>query len=85
MTLEELKKVRFKFQSHIAMADEHIATYINEQYGFMMIVRTPKKDEFTYGKAKRHFVYRGVTYKTLPKFMEAIKDIQYDKARTGAI
>ena len=72
-------------QSHMAMADEHIATYINEQYGFMMIVRTPKKDEFTYGKAKRHFVYRGVTYKTLPKFMEAIKDIQYDKARTGAI
>lgn len=77
MTLEELKKVRFRMQSHLAMEDEHIATYVNDQYGFMMIVRTPKKDEFTFGKAKRHFVYRGVTYKTLPKFMEAIKDVNY--------
>lgn len=77
MTLEELRKVRFRMQSHMAMEDEHIATYINEQYGFVMIVRTPKKDEFTFGRAKRHFVYRGVTYKTLPKFMGAIKDVEY--------
>ena len=77
MTLEELKKVRFRMQWRLAMEDEHIATYINEQYAFTMIVRTPKKDEFTYGRAKRHFVYRGVTYKTLPKFLEAIKDIEY--------
>lgn len=77
MTLEELKKVRFKFQSHIAMADEHIATYINEQYGFMMIVRTPKKDEFTFGRTITHYMFRGVVYKSLPKFLEAIKDVNY--------
>lgn len=77
MTLEELKKVKFRMQSHLAMEDEHIATYTNEQYGFMMIVRTPKKDAFTYGKAKRHFYYRGALYKSLPKFLEAIKDVNY--------
>lgn len=77
MTLEELKKVPFRMQSHMALADEHIATYINEQYGFMMIVRTPKKGEFTFGRAKRHFGYRGALYKSLPKFLEAIKDVNY--------
>ena len=77
MTLEELKKLQFRMESHIAMADEHITTYINEQYGFVMCKRTKKKDEFTYGRTITHYMFRGVVYKSLPKFLEAIKDVNY--------
>lgn len=77
MTLEELRKVPFRMQSHMAMADEHIATYINEQYGFGMCKRTKKKDEFTYGRTITHYMFGGVVYKSLLKFLEAIEDVNY--------
>ena len=55
MTLEELKKLRFRMQSHVAMEDEHIASYVNDDYGFIMQVITKKKNEFKFGRSKRHF------------------------------
>ena len=85
MTLEELKKLRFRMQSHVAMEDEHIASYVNDDYGFIMQVITKKKNEFKFGRSKRHFIYKDKRYRSLPKFLEAIKDLKYDKARTGAI
>ena len=85
MTLEELKKLRFRMQSHIAMEDEHITNYCNDDYGFIMQVSTKKKNEFEFGRSKRHFIYKGKRYRSLPKFLEAIKDIQYDKTRIGTV
>lgn len=78
MTVDELKKVPFRFVSHLAMETYHAATYVNEQYGFTMCVRTRKKDDFTFGRTTKHYRYEGVVYKSLPKFLEAIKDVVYE-------
>lgn len=85
MTLEELRELRFRMESHMAIEDAHIASYINDDYGFIMQVSTKKKNEFEFGRSTRHFIYKGKRYRSLPKFLEAIKDIQYDKTRTGTI
>jgi len=78
MTKEELVKVPFKFSSHISMAHEHIATYINTSYGFTMWRHTRvKSDGFTYGRTRTHYGYKGKVYKSLPKFLEAIKDVPF--------
>lgn len=78
MTKEELQKVPFKFSSHMSMSDHHSATYINKQYGFSMSKHTKKTGEFTFGRTITHYGYNGVTYKSLKKFLEAIKDIKYE-------
>ena len=78
MTLEELKRVPFRFAGHIAFSDEHQSTYYNEQYGFKMVTLTRCYDEgMTYGRTRRHFYYNGKWYKSLKKFLEAIKDVEY--------
>ena len=77
MTLEELKKLRFRMESHMAMEDAHIASYVNDDYGFIMQVTTKKKNEFEFGRSTRHFIYKGKRYRSLPKFLEAIKEIKY--------
>lgn len=78
MTLDELKKVPFKFQSHLVTASHHASVYVNEQYGFSMCKRTKVKDEFNFGRTTTHYMYKGVVYKSLPKFLEAIKDVKYE-------
>lgn len=85
MTLEELKKLRFRMQSHIAIENEHVATYVNDDYGFIMQVITKKKNEFEFGRSKRHFIYKGKRYRSLPKFLDAIKDVEYDETRISVI
>ena len=78
MTLEELMKVPFRFCGHISMADEHQSTYCNEQYGFKMVTITPRYDDgMRFGRTRRHFYYNGKWYKSLKKFLEAIKDIEF--------
>ena len=78
MTKEELKRVPFKFCGHLAMADEHQSSYYNEQYGFKMVTLTRCYDEgMRYGRTRRHFYYNGKWYKSLKKFLEAIKDVEF--------
>ena len=77
MKAEELKKVPFRFCGHISMADEHQSTYCNEQYGFKMVTITPCYDDgMRFGRTRRHFYYNGKWYKSLKKFLEAIKDVE---------
>ena len=78
MTLEELKKVPLRFFGHISMADEHQSTYCNEQYGFKMVTITPCYDDgMRFGRTRRHFYYNGKWYKSLKKFLEVIKDVEF--------
>ena len=78
MTLEELKKVPFRFCGHISMADEHQSTYCNEQYGFKMVTITPCYDDgMRFGRTRRHFYYNGKWHKSLKKFLEVIKDVEF--------
>ena len=78
MTKEEFQKVPFKFRTHLAMASYDASTYVNEQYGFSMCKRTKKTGEFTFGRTTTHYMYKGVVYKSLLEFLEAIKDVKYE-------
>lgn len=76
MTKEELNKIPFRFVSHMSMEHEHSATYVNDEYGFAMCSHTKKNKYGDFGRTYRHFMYQGVVYKSLPKFLEAIKDVE---------
>lgn len=76
MTAEDFEKLPFRMVCSLAMEHEHCATYINDQYGFMMCVHTQKKaDGFTFGRSYTHYKFLGKVYKTKAKFLEAIKDV----------
>ena len=78
MTKEELAKVPFKHCGRISFSFEHQSTYYNEQYGFKMVAITPCRDVgMTFGRTKKHFYYNGEWYKSLNKFLEAIKDVEF--------
>ena len=80
MTKEELSKIPFKCVSHLAMAHEHCVTYVNEEYDFGICDCTKvKADGYTFGRTYRHYRYKDKVYKTLPKFLEAIKDVYYKR------
>jgi len=77
MTKEELRKVPFRMVSHLSMEHEHCSTYSSDQYGFMMCCHTKCIDGVACGRTCRHFMYRDKVYKSLPKFLEAIKDVEF--------
>lgn len=76
MTAEELSKIPFKCVASLAMEHEHCLTYVNEDYDFGMCKHTKKKsDGFSFGRTYTHYRYRDKVYKSLPKFLEAIKEV----------
>ena len=78
MTKEEFEKVPFKMTSHVSMVHQHTITYVNRQYGFVLVCSTAvKKDGFEFGKTKKTFIYNGKKYKSLDIFLEAIKDVKF--------
>lgn len=82
MTQEELEKVPFRMTAHVSMAHEHTATYVNQQYGFIMVCRTRvTKNGTDFGKTRREFVYEGKRYKKLEGFLEAIKDVEFKEEK----
>ena len=43
-----------------------------------MVTLTRFYDEgMTYGRTRRHFYYNGKWYKSLKKFLEAVKDVEF--------
>lgn len=80
MTQEELSKIPFTFVAHLSMEHEHCITYVNTEYNFGICEHTPvKSDGFTFGRPYRHYRWGNKVYKTLPKFLEAIKDVKLIK------
>lgn len=78
MTLEELKKVPFNWCCHASYADEHVSAYYNAQYGFKKKVITACYDEgMRFGRTRVHYFYDGKWYKSMKKFLEAIKDVKF--------
>ena len=78
MTEEEVKKIPFHMQTHLAMATEHTCAYVDESGRLGFCVHTPiKKDEYgwqEFGKAYRHYRIDGKVYKSYKKWIEALKD-----------
>lgn len=78
MTKEELSKVPFRFMSSLSMNHEHCTTYSNLEYGFYMCKHAKVKgDGLSFGRTYTHYMYNDKVYKSLPKFLEAIKDVPF--------
>lgn len=77
MTEQELSKIPFRCVCHLALKDEHIATYSDESGRLGFSVTTPKKDEFTFGKGRTHYRIDGKIYKSKKKFLEALKGFSF--------
>ena len=79
MTEEELNRLPWQFQCHLAMEHEHCSTYNAEYNGhrFGVCNHTPI-DSATmepHGRRYRHWMLDGKVYKTRKKFLEAIANI----------
>lgn len=77
MTAEELAQVPFEFVCSIAMEHEHTTTLKNDEYDMGYCLHTIKRADGGFGRSYRHYRYRDKIYKTLPKFLEAIKDVKF--------
>jgi hypothetical protein len=82
MTREQLEKVPFRMAGHVSMEHEHTATYVNQQYGFVMVCRTKvTKNGTDFGKTRRVFIYEYKKYNKLEDFLEAIKDVEFNEEK----
>jgi len=82
MTIEELKKVKFRETCHLALEDEYSTTYVSEDGRIGFCDHTPR-DKYGMvkkgGRTIRHFMIDGKVYKSKEKFLEAIKDFEPKK------
>jgi len=74
MTIEELKKIPFRFVGHMSMEDEHTTTYSSADNQLGWCDHIPYKNGRPCGGAYRHYRIGLKVYKTKAKFLEAIKD-----------
>ena len=76
MTLEELKKVKFHFVSHLSMEKEHRTTYADEsgRLGFCDITKK-KKNGFLFGNSRRSCIW----YDTFGEFVRALEKFELQK------
>lgn len=51
--------IGWKFVHSIALRHEHIAQYVNSEFGLSMEQVTKKKDEFTFGSVKTYYFIDG--------------------------
>ena len=77
MTKDELGKVSFTFESSLSMEHEHCTVYCNKEYGFSFCSHTKKKKNGDFGRSYRHYLYQDKVYKSIDKFLEAIKDVEF--------
>lgn len=78
MTEKELAKIPFRCVGHLALAHEHLLTYVSEDGRLGFCDHTPKRKNGTFGKSRRHYRIDNKTYKSKQKFIEALKDFNPD-------
>lgn len=74
MTEEEFSKVKFRTVEHLSMEHEHVSTYESHNGRLGICIHTEKKDDFTFGRSRRHYRIDGKIYRSRRKFIEALKD-----------
>ena len=77
MAKEVLSKVPFRMTWHMNMEHEHCSTYTNKEYGFAMCTHTKCIEGIACGRTITHYMYNDKVYKSLRKFLEAIKDVKF--------
>jgi hypothetical protein len=75
MTYEELKKVPFRFVSHLSMEDEHCTVYESKDKRISFCNHVHFKNGEPTGRTYRHYMIDGKVYKTKEKFIEALEKI----------
>lgn len=79
MTKEELTKVPFKFMQLRYLRNALLITYKNDKYDMGFCIHRPKRKDGVFGRTYRHYRFRDKVYKTLPKFLEAIKELKFNE------
>jgi hypothetical protein len=74
MTIDELKAIPFYFVASAAWENEHTISYESEDGRLGYCDHTPKRKNGEFGKGYRHWKIDGKVYKTMEKFLEALKD-----------
>lgn len=72
MTYEELKKVPFRFVSHLSMEDEHCTTYVTEDGRIGFCTHVLYKNGEPTRRSYRHYMIDGKVYRSRKKFIEAL-------------
>lgn len=83
LTLNQLHKLQWQFQSSLAMEHEHAATY-TARIGFLQIskcVHTLKKEDFSFGRSYTHYLINGKVYKSHKSAVEAINELLEKQTR----
>jgi len=79
MTPEEFDKIKWTFQSHLNMGDEHASTYRADTPFPLFACRHVTKNYTKYGNERFrttvHYKLDGKVYKTKEKLLEAIKEL----------
>ncbi len=78
MTKEELQKVPFHFVSHLSMEDEHISTYISENKRIGFSDHVKYRNGQPTNRCYRVWMLDGITYETKTKFLEALKEVNFE-------
>ena len=83
MTIEEFKKVPFRFRFHLNLGNEHTMTYGSKDGRLGYCDHTLVKKNGDYGRTYRHYRIDNKIYKTKEKFIEALKDYDGSKQTGG--
>ena len=80
MTGEQIKGIRFRFVSHIAMSDFHISQYVAEDVSFdlrmeMAVPTEEYKLEHPRARCRRRYMLDGVQI-SKKKLIEKLKEIE---------
>ena len=79
MTEEEVKKIPFHMQFHMAMRNEHVCTYVDDSGRLAFCDHTPVTDDFDgmqeFGRGYRHYRIDDKVFKSYKKWIEALKDV----------
>ena len=76
MTFEKLKKIPFRFVSHLSMEDEHATIYISEDGRIGFCDHVKYKNGQPTKRARRHWQIDGKVYKTTPKIHRGTQRLQ---------
>lgn len=74
MTKKGLNSLGWKWKSHLSMEGLHCSVYAAEYKGLRidLCIRVPMRDGCQCGRAMRHYLFNGKTYKSDSKLTEAV-------------
>lgn len=79
MTKEEIKKIQFRFASHLSLTDQYQTMYVDESGRLAICDITERISEFEVGKTRREYRIDDKWYKTKAGFVRAMQRFEYKK------